>query len=127
MNLTRQDALSAALYVYAQLAERVRAVVGDQGMRDGLYESWRAQLQSLNSFKSNPKLSDETNRAVAALTSAVARIPDDDPDALLRWLDAFPVAISELFPPSESTFSLQLDESAALGLAIEDEEFALVA
>lgn len=84
------------------------------------------------SFRSDPVLSTETNRAVAGLIDAVMRTPTTDGDALIRWLDVYPSAVAELFPPSESTFSLHMESSGAEAVAATEErvqagEFALVA
>ena len=132
MNLTRQAALSTARYVYGYLAERARAASDDPDTVDAIYAAWREKLDSLMSFRSDPVLSTETNRAVAGLMDAVMRTPTTDGDALIRWLDVYPSAIAELFPPSESTFSLHMEDSGAEAVASTEErveagEFALVA
>lgn len=132
MNLTRQAALSAARYAYASLAERARAQTTDQELVDAIYVAWHDRLDSLSMFRTDPTLSDETNRAVGNLISAITRTPDGDVDALLRWLDVYPQTIAELFPPSESTYDLQtnepeFDEAVAEDEQVEAGSYALVA
>lgn len=130
MNLSRQAALSSARYVYTTLAERARAASDDPTLVDDIFLAWRDRLDSLNSFRTDPVLRDETNDAVSALMAAVLRTPDEDTDALLRWLDVFPNMVAELFPPSESTFRMEPMPQAELDNEEAPEEtgsFALVA
>lgn len=126
MNPSRQTALSAARYVYTSLVERARDAADDPELVDAIHRAWEDKLGSLSSFKTDPMLSDETSMAVASLVAAVLRTPDDDLDALLRWLDVYPDAVTQLFPPSESTFSVVL-ENAIEAPALEAGRFALVA
>lgn len=132
MTLTRQSALSAARFVYALLVERARAGAHDPDAVAAVYGAWRDKIDALMSFRTDPVLSDQTRRAVTGLMDAVMRTSNSDHDALLRWLDAYPSAVSELFPPSESTFSLQMEHSGVDGVLVASEhaeagEFALVA
>jgi hypothetical protein len=108
VTLTRQVALGAAELTFAALARRARALSNDAGYVDALAALWTAKLRSLAVFRANPTLKEETASALEQLTAAVNRVPDRDVDGLLRWLDAFPGAVAQLFPPSESTFRVEV-------------------
>jgi hypothetical protein len=133
MNLSRLTALSTARFFYTELATRAREATGDADLVDGIYRAWMDKLETLSSFKTDPQLSDDTAQAVVGLVTGVAHVADDDHDALLRWLDVYPSAIAELFPPSESTFSVVgLENVPPLDAAVDDpavegRRFALVA
>lgn len=109
--LTRHVALGAASLTYAALVARARNLSDDPDYVDALCATWTAKIHSLAMFRTNPSVSEETESALRLLTEAVNRTQDEDVDALLRWLDVFPSAVAELFPPSESTFRVQVESA----------------
>ncbi|MES2210088.1 MAG: hypothetical protein V4515_07875 [Chloroflexota bacterium] len=107
--LTRAEALAQARRDFSQYAERV-AVSGlataDYVLDLGRY--WDRRLASLGRLGADLPVAAEVLNSLAMMAREL-RIEDLDPDAALRWLDAFPDGVADLFPPSDVTFRL-LDE-----------------
>lgn len=128
VTLSRQVALGAAELTFGALVRRAHTLSNDPGYVEAMAVTWIAKLRSLAMFRTNATLRDETAAALEQLTAAVNRVPDDDVDGLLRWLDAFPGAVSQLFPPSESTFHVEVKTPRpASPTATSDEAWAVAA
>lgn len=125
--LTRQVALGAASLTYSSLVDRARNLSDDPDYVDALCATWMAKLHSLAMFRSNPSVSDETESALKLLSEAVNRTSNEDVDALMRWLDVFPSAVAEMFPPSESTFRVQVESASVRQDASADREAYAIA
>jgi hypothetical protein len=104
---TRVGALTLARAAYAQLVARVLAAEFDDPkfVRD-LATSWDERLKFLAQFRSDASLSDETRAALEFLTRSILAAEAEDSVAMVQWLDAYPDAVAELFPPSALTFSV---------------------
>jgi hypothetical protein len=104
-SMTRQTALDTARVLYSGLVHRALEIEGrDVGYLAETANYWEDRLRHLM-LRSDVTLPEETNEAFSYLTSVVTN-PRLDQDALLRWIDAYPEAVVDLFPPSLSTFSV---------------------
>lgn len=105
---TRQDALALAKLTYRILRDRVSSIdsVSPEYV-ESLVTHWDDRLEYLSRFRSDAALSDAAMAAFRFLTDEViAASSDNDVDALVRWLDGYPDAVAQLFPPSTLTFDL---------------------
>ena len=106
-DVTRSEALNYARFQYLMI--RDRALLGaDEALVAyvrGLADTWDAHLKRLASLGSGIKVRSETVDALVRLARR-AGTESMPPDALVDWVDAFPEAVAEMFPPSESTFTL---------------------
>lgn len=110
--LTRQTALESARLLYRQLVERASAVDGaDVEYLSSIAEEWNQRLTSLLRFRSDVTLPDHTREAFEFLRASILNPTDDD--ALARWVETFPDAVTDLFPPSPATFWLTTGNPAA--------------
>lgn len=102
--LTRRSAIENARLTYETLVARaLRRSSADPQFVLAVAEAWDERLASLAvTSRFDTTLPDHAQRRFEFLTGAVNVALDDD--ALFRWLDAFPEAMSELIPPSASTF-----------------------
>lgn len=106
-DITRSEALNYARFQYLLIRDRALAGAdeGVTGYVRGLAESWDAHLKHLASLGSGIKVRPETVEALVRLARRAGS--ESMPlDALVDWVDAFPEAVAEMLPPSESTFTL---------------------
>lgn len=105
-SITRQVALQTARAVYRTVVERAIALPGaDAEYLISLASAWDTKLRQLVSVGSEAIVSDEAQAAFDYVTATVSS-GTLDADALTRWVDAYPDAVAELFPPSALTFTL---------------------
>jgi hypothetical protein len=111
--LTRAEALAQAR---SDFASYIDWVVGTRHVpRDwayGLGRYWDRRLSSLARLGSDLPVAPEVTAALMLLSRSI-RERDLDPDAALRWVDAFPDGVADLFPPSAVTFKLLDDQIEA--------------
>jgi hypothetical protein len=104
---TRVGALTHARAAYAQLVARVLAgEFDDARFVRSLATSWDERLAFLAQFRSDASLSEETRAALDFLTENILTAQIEDSEAMVQWLDAYPNAVAELFPPSALTFDV---------------------
>jgi len=104
--MTRSEAINVARLQYQVLAERARAVAEDQvDYIDRLVLDWDQELERLAGFgrgiAARPEVVDAVIRLVERLSAETVTA-----DVLLGWIDAFPDAVADLFPPSAATYRL---------------------
>lgn len=108
LNVTRSEALSYARIQYQVLAERALRTPRSEAEREAIRRLaglWDAKLAWTSSLGSEVRLDDET---VAVLVHLAGIVGQDLPeDAVTEWLDAFPDAVADLFPPSAVTYRLE--------------------
>jgi hypothetical protein len=111
--LSREAAIVSARQRYRALVDRALSLAENDAQRAfvrDLSGAWGERLSELRlSTRLDMDLSDHTMRRFDFLVSAITGALDRD--TALRWCDAFPEAIAELFPPSQSTFGVQPRES----------------
>jgi len=102
---TRSEAINLARGHYLLLVERARSLRGKREFVDRLSAEWDAELRRLAAFGSSLIVPAETYIAVRRLIdrSGSEAVPAD---SLLDWIDAFPEAVADLFPPSAVTYRL---------------------
>jgi hypothetical protein len=102
--LTRDAAITSARWHYQRLVDR--AVILDPSSESyivSLARSWAEHLDGLRlPVHLDTSLPDHVGRRFAFLAAAIDVV--SDPGKAVAWVDAFPNAISELLPPSQSTF-----------------------
>jgi hypothetical protein len=113
--LTRDAAITSARWHYQRLVER--AVTLDPSSESyvvSLARSWAEHLDGLRlPAHLDTSLPDHVGRRFAFLAAAIEAVTD--PERALAWVDAFPNAISELLPPSQSTFHELLPHARSAG------------
>lgn len=113
-DFTRSDALHYARLQFLQIRDRAMGAA-DAGTAEyvtGLWSTWDAHLKWLASLGSGIPIREETLESLIRL----ARRAGNDAiagEALVDWVDAFPEAVAEMFPPSQSTFTILRDETRA--------------
>ena len=106
-SLTRQDALAGARATYQQLVARALLLDGvDAVYVAALASEWTAHLDFLARFRSDASIADEVHAALRFVSENAIATPSDDGDGLVRWVDAYPSAVADLFPPSALTFKV---------------------
>ena len=102
-NLTRQSALESARRTYRVVADRAAAAAPDRiPYISGLWATWDGRLADLARFTGST-VPDHVQTVLDHLERAIETA--DDPESLLEWIDAYPDAIADLFPPSAATFT----------------------
>ena len=102
-SLTRRTALDTARVLYLYLVNRALEIEdADRAYIADTARHWEDRLRELM-LRSDATVSDETGEAFAYLARVVTS-PQLDDDAVLTWVDAYPEAVANLFPPSQSTF-----------------------
>jgi hypothetical protein len=115
MTLTRETALNDARRELHALAERVLASREQLAPRvNVLVELWEGRLVELSRMGSHLPVPRETQAALDFLSQSICS-ETLDPDAQLRWLDAYPDAVADLFPPSAVTYRLVDDDDSDTG------------
>jgi hypothetical protein len=111
--LSREAAIVSARQRYRALVDKTLSLAANDGERmfvRDLGVAWDERLSELRlSTRLDMSLSDHTARRFDFLVSAITGHLDRD--SALRWCDAFPEAVADLFPPSQSTFGVQPRES----------------
>ena len=104
--LTRGSALESARRTYTMLVCRALEIQDiDRSYVLALAHEWDRRLVELViGFRADVALSDHVQLSFETLDSAVRKVGDDDDDAIVRLVDAYPDAIANLFPPSAATF-----------------------
>lgn len=112
-SITRSEALNSARLQYRALAERARGEATDAEALyiDGLATSWDSELERLASLGSWITVREDVLNAIVQLIGKVSRASITH-DALVEWVDAFPDAVADLFPPSASTYQLLGNKAA---------------
>jgi hypothetical protein len=112
-NPTRAEALAQARADLAVLATQVAALGIDAAYVGELHQHWDDRLAALGRIGSHVPVSSEVAAAIMFLATTV-RSPDLDQHARVRWLDAFPDAIADLFPPSAVTYQIRTAKEPAV-------------
>jgi hypothetical protein len=111
--LTRAQALNQARTELSGFAQRiVDAGFVNADYAFSLGRHWDHRLAALGRLGSDLPVADEIVTTMMVLAREL-RVPDLDPDAAMRWLDAFPDGVADLFPPSAVTFRLVDEEEQA--------------
>jgi len=110
---TRLEALTEARLAFRMYVERLeRSEILPAEFVHGLAADWDRRLNALGRIGSALPVSDEVLAALRYLARELEE-PNLDADAEIRWLDAFPDAVADLFPPSAVTFQI---ESGVIGV-----------
>jgi truncated hemoglobin YjbI len=112
LDLTRSEAIHQARAHYALLIYRARETVGDDEYIRRLGEEWDRELARLANLGSALTIRPETATTLRRLIERSAS-PTISRDTLMEWLDAFPDAVADLFPPSAVTYRLVSAEGEA--------------
>lgn len=129
LSLTRSDALSFARVQYQALAQRAVGLLENEKDREAIRQLallWDARLARLSSLGGAAPLTEDT---VGVLLHLAATVGSNLPaDVVAEWVDAFPDAVADLFPPSAVTYRLaQSDPSPTRSAARRTTKIALAA
>ncbi len=121
LTLNRSEALTFARLHYQALLAKVLEAVDEPAERDQverLAAAWDEKLVRLAALGPTVRLDERSARILVRLTE---RIHSDrlTRDALVDWVDAFPDAVADLFPPSRLTYRLEDGPGAAAARAAE--------
>jgi hypothetical protein len=114
--MTRKAALGDARIAYTRLVNRARQVHPDRlAYIEAIAVRWDARLVDLQRFTGST-IPGWTQRVFEHLMISADERQIDDAD-LLEWVDAFPDAIADIFPPSAATFQGVTAQKAAQPVA----------
>lgn len=106
ITFTRSELLTSARLQYRVLADRARSLAsGRADYIDQLVVEWDRELERRAGLSGSIVVTDNTLEAIKRLVERV-NAESLDADELVEWLDIFPDAIAELFPPSAATYRL---------------------
>ena len=113
LSLTRSDALSFARVQYQALAQRAAGLLENEADREAIRQLallWDARLAKLANLGSAAPLSEDTVGVLFHLATTIGgNLPAD---VVAEWVDAFPDAVADLFPPSAVTYRLEQGEAS---------------
>lgn len=110
--LTRHTALESARLLYSELVDKALTAEGADVdyLRTVAHDS-DARLDGLMRYRSDVTLPEHAQATFEFLRRSI--LDPADSDALMRWVETFPDAVADLFPPSGATFWVVPDGSRA--------------
>ena len=111
--LTRDAAIAAARWQYqALVAQALILAPESESYIKSLAHVWDERLNRIRlPTRLDTSLPDHVRRRFEFLAAAIGAVAD--PEMAIAWVDAYPLAITELLPPSQSTFRVEDGASGA--------------